>query len=245
MSGGVFICYRREDSAGFAGRIYDRLVQGLGRDNVFIDVDNIEPGLDFVEVLSERLGKCDALIALIGRDWISSTVKGDRRRIDDPHDFVRIEIEAALDRSVRLIPVLVDGATMPRREELPDSLQKLRHRQAIEISHNRFDSDVERLTRALSLIQQELRRREEIETVSKAKAWKPKTAKMKVAGTRAQGKRTKATARATSNVKGCCIIKYQNGSEVAQNGVTQKECYDIEISDSTVAATHWQKGPCA
>ena len=99
--GGVFISYRREDTAGFAGRIYDRLARRLGRDSVFIDVDNIAPGLDFVEVLSERVGQCDALVAVIGRGWASSADKDNRRRIDDPHDFVRIEIEAALERGVR------------------------------------------------------------------------------------------------------------------------------------------------
>ena len=72
MSGGVFICYRRGDTAGFAGRIYDRLARRLGRDNVFIDVDNIQPGFDFVEVLTERVGRCDALVAVIGKDWVSS-----------------------------------------------------------------------------------------------------------------------------------------------------------------------------
>lgn len=160
MSGGVFISYRREDSAGFAGRIYDRLTRRLDAKSVFLDVDNIEPGLDFFEVLSEKLRVCDALIAVIGKNWNSSADQDDRRRLDDPDDFVRIEIEAALERGIRVIPVLVDGATMPRREDLPESLQKLRRRQAIEISHNRFDSDVERLTQALALIEEELRQRE-------------------------------------------------------------------------------------
>jgi TIR domain len=112
--GGVFICYRREDSAGFARLIYDRLTSKLGRDGVFFDVDNIAPGLDFVDILSERVGKCDALIAVIGKNWASSADVHDRRRLDDPNDFVRIEIEAALARKVRVIPVLVDGAPMPR-----------------------------------------------------------------------------------------------------------------------------------
>ena len=107
MSGGVFICYRRENSAGFAGRIYDRLVASLGRESVFIDVDGIPAGRDFVEVLSERVGRCDALIALIGHDWLASKDKDNRRRLDDASDFVRIEIEAALDRNVPVIPVLV------------------------------------------------------------------------------------------------------------------------------------------
>lgn len=149
MAGSVFISYRREDSAGFAGRIYDRLVTKLAREKVFIDVDNIEPGLDFVKVLSDRVGACDALVAIIGDDWLSICDHEQRRRLDDPHDFVRIEIEAALERDIRVIPVLVNGARMPRSEELPDALKALARRQAIEISHTRFDSDAERLTRAL------------------------------------------------------------------------------------------------
>ena len=167
MSGGVFVCYRRGDTAGFAGRIYDRLAKRLGRDNVFIDVDNIQPGLDFVEVLSERVGKCDALVAVIGRDWVSSAGSDNRRRIDDPQDFVRIEIEAALERSVRVIPVLVDGAKMPRPEELPDSLKKLARRQGIDISHTQFESDVRKLTRALSLLEAELRQHAETERAAR------------------------------------------------------------------------------
>ena len=153
MRGGVFICYRREDSAGFAGRIYDRLKNGLGRESVFIDVDNIPAGRDFVEVLSERVGRCDALVALIGKNWLASAGKDNRHRLDDRNDFVRIEIEAALERNVPVIPVLLDGAVMPQADDLPDGLKKLARRQGIEISHNRFDSDVERLTDALALIE--------------------------------------------------------------------------------------------
>ena len=150
MRGGVFICYRREDTAGFAGRIYDRLKSSLGRESVFIDVDNIPAGRDFVEVLTERVGRCDALVALIGRNWLASADKDGRRRLDDTNDFVRIEIEAALERNVPVIPVLVDGAAMPQANDLPDALKKLARRQGIEISHNRFDSDAERLTEALA-----------------------------------------------------------------------------------------------
>ena len=172
--GGVFISYRRDDSGGFAGRIYDRLTNRLGRESVFFDVDNIPPGADFVDVLSERVGKCDALIAVIGRDWISAAGKDSRRRLDDPNDFVRIEIEAALARGVRVIPVLVEGAAMPNADELPESLKKLARRQGIEISHNRFDSDVERLTRALSLLEEELRQRDAAEAERVAKVEREK-----------------------------------------------------------------------
>jgi hypothetical protein len=158
MAGGVFISYRRDDSGGHAGRIFDRLVNKLDRTNVFLDVDGIEPGVDFVDVLTECVGACDALVAVIGRDWVSIVDKDNRRRIDDPHDFVRIEIETALARDVRVIPVLVDGAVMPRSEDLPQSLQKLARRQGIEISLSRFNADIERLTSALVSILLEARR---------------------------------------------------------------------------------------
>src|SRR5271165_4570031 len=159
MAGGVFISYRRDDTGGFAGRLYDRLASRLGRENVFFDVDTIPPGRDFIEVLTERVANCDALLAVIGKHWVLSA-DSTKRRLDDPEDFVRIEIEAALSRNVPVIPVLVDGAAMPRPEDLPDSLRKLIRRQAVEITHARFDSDAERLTEALSQIEEETLQRE-------------------------------------------------------------------------------------
>ena len=153
MAGGVFISYRREDSGGYAGRIYDRLASRLGRENVFFDVDTIPLGRDFVEVLSENIGRCDALIAVIGKQWVTMVDGENRRRLDDLKDFVRIEVEAALSRNVPVIPVLVDGAKMPREEDLPDGLKTLPRRQAIEISLARFDTDAERLTDALAEIE--------------------------------------------------------------------------------------------
>ena len=158
MPGGIFISYRRDDSRGFAGRIYDRLSDRLGSENIFFDVDNIAPGLDFVEVLTERVGACDALVAVIGKDWLASVDRTGRRRLDNAEDFVRVEIEAALKRGVRVIPVLVENAAMPQAEELPDSLRKLARRQGIAIDHARFNSDVERLLRVLSEIEEEARR---------------------------------------------------------------------------------------
>ncbi len=118
-------------------------------------------------MLTERVGKCDALVAVIGQGWVSSADRDNRRRIDDPHDFVRIEIEAALDRGVRLIPVLVDGAAMPRPGELPDSMKKLSRRQGVDVSHAQFDSDVRKLTRVLSLLEEELRQPAEAERAAR------------------------------------------------------------------------------
>ncbi len=168
VDGGIFISYRREDSAGYARLIYDRIVNRVDRDHVFFDVDNIEPGLDFVSILSERVGACDSLVAVIGRQWLTVRDDQQRRRIDDPQDFVRIEIEAALKRDIRVIPVLVDGARMPRPEELPDGLKSLSKRQAIEISHTRFDADAENLTRWLRRLEEQRLKLAEAEAARKA-----------------------------------------------------------------------------
>jgi hypothetical protein len=147
--GCVFVSYRRDESAGFAGRIFDRLVASFAREQVFMDVDNIEPGLDFVEVLNEWVGACDVLLAVIGPNWTAAADPSGTKRLDDPHDFVRIEIDAALRRNVRVIPVLIGGARMPRPDELPDPLRPLTRRQALEISHVHFNRDVDGLVRLL------------------------------------------------------------------------------------------------
>jgi hypothetical protein len=164
MSGGVFICYRREESAFAARVIYDRVAQRLGPENFHLDIDNIDVGVDWFNALTDRIGACDALVAIIGRNWISNVDKDNRRKIDDTNDFVRIEIEAALKRDIRVIPVLLDGAVMPKSAELPDSLKGLARRQGIEISSARFEADVEKLTAALGSILDERRRRDASDT---------------------------------------------------------------------------------
>jgi hypothetical protein len=141
--------YRRADSAYPAGWLYDRLADHYGGSQVFKDVDSIELGDDFVEVITEAVGSCDVLLALIGEKWLNITDANGHRRIDDPNDFVRLEIEAALARNVRVIPILVDGARMPTAEGLPDSLNRLARRQALELSPARFDFDTGRLLKKL------------------------------------------------------------------------------------------------
>lgn len=149
---GVFISYRREDAAASAGRLFDHLAARLGHDQVFMDVDGLEPGMDFHDVLNERVSACDALIAVIGRNWSDVRDADGRRRLEEPDDFVRIEVAAGLSRNVRVIPVLVDGARMPTAEELPEDLKLLARRNAAEISHMRFSDDVERLADVLERI---------------------------------------------------------------------------------------------
>jgi TIR domain len=147
--GRIFISYRREETAYPAGWLYDRLADRYGGGQVFKDVDSIQLGDDFVEVLTRAVGSCDVLLALIGDEWLTVTDEHGRRRLDDPDDFVRLEIEAALSRNVRVIPILVGEARMPRAEELPGSLAGLVRRQALELSPARFDFDTGRLLKVL------------------------------------------------------------------------------------------------
>jgi len=129
--GHIFISYRREETAYPAGWLYDRLVEHFGQGQIFKDVDSIALGDDFVEVITAAVARCDVLLALIGDRWLTITSEDGQRRLEDPGDFVRLEIEAALTRGIRVIPVLVDGARMPRAGDLPASLAKLVRRQAL------------------------------------------------------------------------------------------------------------------
>ena len=122
--GRIFISYRREETAYPAGWLYDRLADRFGAGQVFKDVDSIRLGDDFVEVITRAVGSCDELLALIGDQWLTVSDERGRRRLEDPDDFVLLEIEAALTRQVRVIPILIDGARMPHAEDLPDSQRR-------------------------------------------------------------------------------------------------------------------------
>jgi Tol biopolymer transport system component len=149
VRGRIFISYRREDSAYPAGWLYDRLAERFGGDQIFKDVDSIELGEDFVEEIGAAVGKADVLLALIGEKWLAVVDEQGGRRLDDPEDFVRLEIEAALRRKVRVIPILVEGSSMPSEEQLPPSLTPLARRQALELSPARFSSDTSKLLAVL------------------------------------------------------------------------------------------------
>jgi hypothetical protein len=148
-TGRIFISYRRDETAYPAGWLFDRLAEHFGPAQVFKDVDSIELGDDFVQVITRAVGSCDVLLALIGDEWLTITDEHGRRRLDDPHDFVRLEIQAALTRNVRIVPILVDGARMPHADELPADLVGLVHRQALELSPSRFEYDTSRLIKVL------------------------------------------------------------------------------------------------
>lgn len=147
----IFIGYRRDDTADVAGRIYDSMAQRFGRARIFKDVDNIGPGVDFGDYIKTVLPRCRVALMLIGPHWLDSKDEGGRRRIDDEHDWVRIEIETALaTRGVLVVPVLVNGARMPHGEEVPGSLRPLLRRNAAIIRRDPdFHDDVERLATAL------------------------------------------------------------------------------------------------
>jgi hypothetical protein len=140
LPGRIFLSYRRQETAWPAGRLYDVLVEHFPPDQVFKDVDNIEPGDEFVERITAAVGSCDVLLALIGPQWLTITNKKGQRRLDDPGDYVRLEIETALTRKIRVIPILVDDARMPGADELPANLAPLVRRNAVEINPITFDT---------------------------------------------------------------------------------------------------------
>ncbi len=144
----IFISYRREDTAGRAGRLFDALVSRLGTRNVFQDVTAIAPGTDFDREITAAINRCDAALVIIGSDW--ATLAGPAgRRLDDGDDYVHREVAAALSSGVPVVPVLVGGASMPSADELPKDLQPLAQRQAVTIRDDFWHEDVDTLTRRL------------------------------------------------------------------------------------------------
>ncbi|GAB5492211.1 MAG: hypothetical protein Phog2KO_24260 [Phototrophicaceae bacterium] len=141
----IFINYRRHDTEGYVGRLYDHLLKQFKPHDIFMDVQNIEPGADFVQVLEDAISACDIFLAMIGPHWL--TLKNDEgeRRLDEWNDFVRIEIETALKQGKIVIPILVGGATMPNPKYLPETIETFGRRNALTLTHNRFASDVEDL----------------------------------------------------------------------------------------------------
>jgi hypothetical protein len=145
----IFINYRREDSSAYAGRLYDALLAHFGRDKIFIDIDAIGPGEDFRQVIQRTCASCEILLAVIGRSWATVQDKNGKPRLTNETDFVRLEIASALQKNLRVIPVLVGGADMPDASLLPTDLQPLAFRNAWEISDKRFHQDVEGLIDAI------------------------------------------------------------------------------------------------
>lgn len=142
----IFLSYRRDDSAGHVGRLYDSLSAKFGSQRIFVDIDHISPGQDFVQVVDDAVARCAVLLVVMGKRW-AGTGRIGKRRIDNPGDFVHLEVAGGLKRSgLRLIPVLVGGATMLGPAELPDDLKELARRNAFDLSDTRWKEDVARLT---------------------------------------------------------------------------------------------------
>lgn len=139
----IVISYRREDCPGTTGRIYDRLIRAFGQEAVFKDVDAIPLGVNFKEYLDSVISECDVLLVVIGDEWLID--KQGRRRLQDPRDFVRMEIESALERDIPVVPLLVNDVAMPSEKELPKSLKEFVFCNGTVIHHEHFDPDVDRL----------------------------------------------------------------------------------------------------
>lgn len=145
----IFISYRRDDSEGEAGRLFDDLVRAYGDTSVFMDVSGIEPGVDFRQAIDKNVSGCGVLLAVIGPTWATITGHDGTRRLDNPEDYVRLEISTALKRGIPVIPVLVHDARMPALDQLPEDLKDLRYRNSVELTHARWNSDVALLIDAL------------------------------------------------------------------------------------------------
>lgn len=148
----IFVNYRRQDTRADAGRIYDRLSTHFGKDHVFMDIDDITPGQNFVQILEETLDYCAVLLVLIGNSWLDSENEDGERRLEQENDFVRLEIQRAIERNITVIPVLVGRARMPSDDDLPQEIALLSQHQALEISDKRFHPDVDRLIAELETI---------------------------------------------------------------------------------------------
>lgn len=145
MAHRIFVSYRRDDAAHVTGRIHDFLAMRFGAANVFMDVDSVAPGEDFVRKIGDTIAMCDLFLLVIGPGWLNARTADGRRRIDLPRDFVRIELSAALARGVKIIPVLVDGAQMPRQEDLPEDVAQMVRHNAVFLGHATFRRDMEAL----------------------------------------------------------------------------------------------------
>jgi TPR repeat protein len=152
MSGKIFISYRRDDSRYQARMIYEAFLRRMPRENVFMDIDTIPLGVNFVKVLEGWVEQCEVLLVLMGPDWANSTdPKTGKRRLDNPKDFVRVEIRGALTRDIPVVPVMLDGAEIPDEAQLPDDIKGLLSRNAEFVEYRNFDADVQRLIKKLGV----------------------------------------------------------------------------------------------
>lgn len=152
MNAGIFISYRRDDTRQAAGRLADDLSDHLGAERIFRDIEKIELGVDFEQALNQALENCEIMLVLIGRQWLTIADAQGQRRLDQPNDWIRVEIVTALKRGVRVVPVLIDGAQLPAEADLPEDLRPLVRRQALAVEDARWRSDVVRLAESLARV---------------------------------------------------------------------------------------------
>lgn len=152
MNAGIFISYRRDDTRQAAGRLADDLSDQLGAERIFRDIEKIELGVDFERALNQALENCEIMLVLIGRQWLTIADAQGQRRLDQPNDWIRVEIVTALKRGVRVVPVLIDGAQLPAEADLPEDLRPLVRRQALAVEDARWRSDVARLAESLARV---------------------------------------------------------------------------------------------
>jgi hypothetical protein len=148
----LFLCYRRDDTEDATGRLHDRLANAYGDERLFMDIDSVPLGVDFVDHVSEQISRCCAVIVMIGRRWLSMEDRRGRRRLDLDDDLVRAEVAAALEQAILVIPVLVQDAEMPLADDLPDEIRPRARRNGISVSAARWRTDVERLITELDRV---------------------------------------------------------------------------------------------
>jgi hypothetical protein len=236
MAGKIFVNYRRGDDPGFAQALFGRLEQAFSHEQLFMDVDNIAPGLDFVRVLDERVAECDVVLAVIGKGWIEARDAGGSRRLDDPDDFVRIEIVSALSQGKRVIPVLVGDAQMPRREDLPEALQPLVRRNAVRLTHERFRADTQGLVRALQQGFEEMEAARQAEAEAARRAQDEAERKRQEAEAERRAEEEAARKRAELEAQERATAERRRQDAAAKQRAGEKEALTIAKRAGTTAA---------
>jgi hypothetical protein len=239
----MFISYRRDDSAGTAGRVHDRLTQEFGDSLVFMDVDNIPLGLDFAKVLRDAVSKCDVLLAVIGKHWLDARNADGSRRLDNESDFVRIEIATALKRDIPIIPITVDGGEIPKAGELPEDLKDLATRNGLDVRHSSFRADTDRLISGL--------KKQFGEATATSTAWAAKLERMSLASLRMELRKSNEVYVLQSNTWGGvtvdgikvsdsfqnhCIFKFNNERfELLQEyGFLRRKCVKLLVNHTVI-----------
>ncbi|HUL13218.1 MAG TPA: TIR domain-containing protein, partial [Methylococcaceae bacterium] len=151
----IFISYRRDDVPGYVRALMLEMKNMVGSQQVFLDMEDIEAGSDFVSIIEDALSHCEVLLAIVGPQWLTSTNHLEQRRLDDPNDFVRLEIATALRRNIPAIPVLIENAKMPSEDDLPSDLKPLARLQGVPLAHSHWDDDINRLFRAIECVTDE------------------------------------------------------------------------------------------